>query len=72
MQVVEVFVTRICRTVPTDLLPEAAPSHRKRLVWPIVQMFVELLRFTFLSDSSSSAFTWGPPLVSARISKVIC
>jgi len=26
-----VFVTRICRTAPTDFLPEAAPSQLKRL-----------------------------------------
>ena len=85
IQAVEVFVTRICRPAPTDLLPEAAPSHLKRLCWGVVQvlvellrlillvvqMSVELLRLILLSDNNSRTFTCGPPLVSARISNII-
>ena len=33
IHVVEAFVTRMFKTAPTDLLPEAAPSHLKRLCW---------------------------------------
>ena len=43
-----------------------------RLTQLVVQMSVELLRLMQLSDNSSRTFTWGPPLVSARISKIIC
>jgi len=48
MQVVGVFVTRISRTTPTDLLHAAAPPHPKRLCWRVVQMSVELLRLILL------------------------